>query len=288
MKEMNNKIPTLYFGYGSNLDNEDWTKWCESRGKDSSGLKELGPAWLDEYQLIFDYYSSSRECGAANLVRVASGMAATPGALFEIDEYTLKLLDRKEGVKIPGCYQRETVTVYTADGESHEAVTYIHISEDSDYHEPSKHYESLIRNGLLRLNLPTKWLDFAIRKEIQPRFDLVFVYGTLMRGKSRYKEMEDGCEFVCNGTTQGSLYHVSDYPGLVNGEGVVSGELFKAVDMFEVIQRLDWVEGANGNNPLFNRVIRKITTEQGEFWAYSYNYNREVEESRMIASGKWN
>ena len=186
-------------------------------------MKELGPAWLDEYQLVFDYYSSSRECGAANLVRVASGMAATPGALFEIDEYTLKLLDRKEGVKVPGCYQRETVTVYTADGESHEAVTYIHLSEDSDYYEPSKNYESLIRNGLERLKLPTAWLDFAIKKEIQPRFDLVFVYGTLMRGKSRHSEMEDGCEFVCDGTTQGSLYHVSDYPGLVIGESIVQG-----------------------------------------------------------------
>lgn len=288
MKGMTDNIPTLYFGYGSNLDKNDWTKWCKERGKDPSGLKELGPAWLDEYQLVFDYYSSSRECGAANIVRVASGMAATPGALFEIDEYTLKLLDRKEGVKIPGCYQRETVTVYSADGESHEAVTYIHISEKSSYFEPSKHYESLIRNGLLRLNLPTTWLDFAIKKDIQPRFDLVFVYGTLMRGKSRHKEMEDGCEFVCEGTAHGTLYRVSDYPGLVNGEGFVGGELFRAVDMFEVIQRLDWIEGACGENPLFNRVIRKIETLQGDCWAYSYNYNRGVEESQLIASGKWN
>lgn len=288
MKGMTDNIPTLYFGYGSNLDKNDWTKWCKERGKDPSGLKELGPAWLDEYQLVFDYYSSSRECGAANLVRVASGMAATPGALFEIDEYTLKLLDRKEGVKIPGCYQRETVTVYTADGGSHEAVTYIHFSEDSGYHEPSKHYESLIRNGLERLKLPTAWLDFAIKKEIQTRFDLVFVYGTLMRGKSRHQEMEDGCEFVCGGTTQGLLYHVSDYPGLVTGEGTVGGELFRAVDMFEVIQRLDWIEGASGENPLFKRVIRKISTAQGEHWAYSYNYNRGVEEAQLIDSGKWN
>ena len=288
MKEMDDKVPTLYFGYGSNLDKDDWTAWCKERGKDPSGLKELGPAWLDEYQLVFDYYSSSRKCGAANLVRVASGMAATPGALFEIDEYTLELLDRKEGVKIPGCYQRKTVTVFTADGESHEAVTYIHISEDSIHYGPSIHYESLIRNGLLRLNLSTTRLDFALKKEIQPRFDLVFVYGTLMRGKSRHKEMEDGCEFVCEGTTHGTLYCVSDYPGLVNGEGFVAGELFRAVDMFEVIQRLDWIEGACGENPLFNRVIRKIETSQGDCWAYSYNYNRGVEESQLIASGKWN
>ena len=288
MEETTDNAPMLYFGYGSNLDKEDWTKWCEDRGKDPSGLKELGPAWLDEYKLVFDYYSKSRKCGAANLVRVASGMAATPGALFEIDEYTLKLLDRKEGVKIPGCYQREHITVFTADGRSHDAVTYIHINDDSTHYEPSKHYESLIRNGLVRLNLTTVWLDFAIRKEIQPRFDLVFVYGSLMSGKSRQSVMEDGCEFVCNGTTQGNLYDVSDYPGLVHGEGVVHGELYRAVDMFEVIQRLDWIEGAHGENPLFNRIIRKINTAQGEFWAYSYNYNLDVEESKLIPSGKWN
>ena len=31
MKEMDEKVPTLYFGYGSNLDNDDWTKWCKER-----------------------------------------------------------------------------------------------------------------------------------------------------------------------------------------------------------------------------------------------------------------
>ena len=60
-----------------------------------------------------------QENGAANLEGCFRD-GCYPRALFEIDEYTLKLLDRKEGVKIAGCYQRETVTVYTADGESHE------------------------------------------------------------------------------------------------------------------------------------------------------------------------
>ena len=287
MEKITDMTPRLYFGYGSNLDKDDWTKWCEARGKDPSGLEEIGPAWLDEYQLVFDYYSKSRECGAANLVRVASGMAATPGALFKIDEYTLALLDRKEGVKIPGCYQRETVTVYTADGQSHEAVTYIHIAEEPTFFEPSKHYESLIRNGLLRLNMPTTWLDYALRKEIRPQFDLVFVYGTLMRGNSLHYHMEDGCNFVTNGTTKGNLYHVSDYPGLVCGDNTVHGELYKSSDMFEIIQKLDWVEGASGKQSLFNRVIRKIETDDGEFWAYAYNYNRPLGSARLISSGKW-
>ena len=288
MEETATNTPTLYFGYGSNLDKEDWTKWCRERGKDPSGLKEIGPAWLDEYMLCFDYFSNTRGSGAANLKRVASGMAATPGALFEVDDYTLKLLDIKEGVNVEGCYEQVSVTVYTAEGEACEAITYIHFAEDSNFFEPSKHYESLIRNGLLRLNLTTKWLDFALKKDSQPSFDLVFVYGTLMRGQSRHHEMEDGCHFVCNGNTQGDLYRVSDYPGIVNGKGTVKGELYRTSDAFEVMQRLDWVEGVCGDRPLFNRVIRKIETAQGELWAYSYNYNRVADEAQLISSGEWN
>ena len=87
-----------------------------------------------------------------------------------------------------------------------------------------------------------------------------------MRGNSLHHHMEDGCNFVTNGTTKGNLYHVSDYPGLVCGDNTVHGELYKSSDMFEIIQKLDWVEGASGKQSLFNRVIRKIETDDGEFW----------------------
>jgi len=287
MEENVDNTRILYFGYGSNLDNEDWTKWCLDRGKNPNGLKEVGPAWLDEYQLCFDYYSSTRECGAANLQRIASGMAATPGALFEIDEYTLDLLDRKEGVNIPDCYQRISVTVYTSNGQAHEAITYIHYPSEDNFYNPSEEYEALIRNGLERLNLSTEWLDFAINREYFPRFDHVFVYGTLMKGMSRHYELEDGCEFVSEGTVNGELYQISDYPGIIVGNETVYGELYKASDMFQVIQRLDWVENAGGNNQLFTRVIQKVETNEGSFWAYTYHYARELDSTKKIQSGRW-
>ena len=113
--------PMLYFGYGSNLDHADWTKWCHRKGRNPDGLKEIGPAWIDEYYLTFDYYSSTREAGAANLKLLASGRAATPGALFEIDADTLASLDRKEGHPNPKYYQRIIVTAYTPDGKAHQA-----------------------------------------------------------------------------------------------------------------------------------------------------------------------
>ena len=70
---------------------------------------------------------------------------------------------------------------------------------------------------------------------------------------------------MCEETVQGELYHISDYPGLVVGSGTVQGELYRASDMFQIIQRLDWIEGAGGTNPLFNRVIQEVTTKKERF-----------------------
>ena len=83
----------LYFGYGSNLDEEDWIRWCRQRGFKHDGLKEIGPAWIDGFVLDFNYFSMTRGAGAANLRFLGSGRAAAPGALFEIDEYTRDILD---------------------------------------------------------------------------------------------------------------------------------------------------------------------------------------------------
>ena len=286
---MNDKIgsePMLYFGYGSNLDHEDWTRWCTKKQLDPTGLKEIGPAWIDGFVLDFNYYSSSREAGAANLTWVASGMAATPGALFEIDEYTRDALDRKEGH--PTHYRRVEKIVHTADGQSHRAYTYIRESEESQFHAPSDEYVELIRNGLLRLNLPTTWLDSSLGLIEQPRFDYVFAYGTLMKGMVRANEMQDGSTFYCKGSTKGLLYDIGDYPGMALGDGIVHGEVYKASDMFQFIQRLDWIEGCGGSDPLFDRTIQEINTENGKLWAYIYHYARDFDSFTRIESGTWN
>ena len=276
----------FYFGYGSNLDNEDWTKWCANKGLDPTGLKEIGPAWIDGFFLDFNYFSNSRGAGAANLTWFGPGMAATPGALFEIDEYTRDALDRKEGH--PNYYRRVEKTVHTSDGQSHLAYTYIHESEESEFYAPSDEYVELIRNGLLRLNLPTTWLDSSLGLTLPPRFNYVFVYGTLMKGMIRGKEMDDGSEFYCQGSAKGYLYDLGDYPGMVPGKGIVNGEVYKGNDMFEFIQRLDWIEGCVKNNRLFDRTIQEIDTENGTLWAYVYHYARSLDSFNKIESGNWN
>ena len=36
----------LYFGYGSNLDWDDWVQYCDKKGENPNGLNEREPAWL--------------------------------------------------------------------------------------------------------------------------------------------------------------------------------------------------------------------------------------------------
>ena len=287
MQKRNNSRPMLYFGYGSNLDEEDWIRWCRQRGFKHNGLKEIGPACIDGFVLDFNYFSMTRGAGAANLRFLGSGRAATPGALFEIDEYTRGVLDKKEGHPNPKYYRRERVTVFTPDGQSHEAYTYIHHTREKSFHPPNEEYENLIRNGLNRLELPTNWLDGAIREIPKPKFDLVFVYGTLMKGMLRHSVLEQDCEFICKGSVQGELYDLGNYPGLVAGEKTVYGEVYQAEDMLDVIQKLDLIEGSGGSDPLFSRTIQKVNTEQGEKWAYVYHYAQSLDSCIEIESGNW-
>ena len=90
----------LYFGYGSNLDEENWAAWCEARGFVASSIEALGPAWLPDYEPVFHYQSRLRRGGALD-VRPQPG-TLTPGALFRVHDW--EGLDAKEGVS--GAYYR--------------------------------------------------------------------------------------------------------------------------------------------------------------------------------------
>ena len=72
----------LYFGYGSNLDEQNWAAWCEDRGFLASSLEPHGPAWLPDFEPDFHYQSRLRRGGALDL-RARPG-TLTPGALFRV------------------------------------------------------------------------------------------------------------------------------------------------------------------------------------------------------------
>ena len=288
MNEKSSEERILYFGYGSNLDKDDWKRWCERNGHDPNGLKEIGPAWIDGYQLIFDYYSNGRKGGAANIKETSIPGRATAGALFEVDNLTLLALDQKEGHPHSKYYQRSKVKVSMKDGIKLDAVTYIHHAVEDNFYPPTREYENLIRKNLLRLGLSTKSLDNALENKFRPNIDHIFVYGTLLSNNSRNDILSDDCEFIANGTVSGDLYRIHDYPGLIAGDGNVSGEIYRIQNPEKLIDYLDMIEGVNRDPPLFNRVILQVETDKGKIWSYSYQYADTVKGLEKINSGKWN
>ena len=149
-----------YFGYGSNLDAEDWANWCKKKGLSPAGMDEIGVAYLQGYEMKFHYYSSNREGGAADVVK-GTVNSKVPGALFTLSENAWKVMDRKEGH--PKYYERRDVIVQTADGGV-EAITYTVVEERKQlqYVAPTPEYVALIRSGLERRNLSTTALDDAL------------------------------------------------------------------------------------------------------------------------------
>ena len=49
-----------YFAYGSNMDKNDFKKWCNNNNKPLPKWECIGVASLENYEINFNYYSYSR------------------------------------------------------------------------------------------------------------------------------------------------------------------------------------------------------------------------------------
>ncbi len=104
----------------------------------------------------------------------------------------------------------------------------------------------------------------------------IFVYGTLKRGKRANSLLSDA-KFIGSGTVSGyEMYMVSDYPGVVRGEGRVKGEVYE-VDG-ETLKRLDEYEGVP---ILYERIEEAVELEDGrKVRAYLYLYKGRIDDLR--------
>ena len=285
---------TLYFGYGSNLDWDDWQAWCEDKKLRSDGLVEISPCWLPNYSMKFHYFSNSREGGAADVIETGRGHAV-PGVLFTMNADALRAMDQKEGVKA-GAYARRKVEVILPNGTFVQALTYC-VTEnrrEERFIQPTSKYCNLIENGLKKRKLPIGELKNAI-ENFAPSYPIenIFVYGTLMKGESRNPTLSEYS--IGEGrlaSTDGMLIDLDDYPGMLTGkEGTVYGEVYQIDQMFPTLKTLDTIEGFYGyesTDSLFIRTIVQIKTERGQEWAWTYAYNNHDEENvHVIESGNW-
>ena len=126
--------------------------------------------------------------------------------------------------------------------------------------------------------------------------DRVFVYGTLMSGFDHpmSRLLAAGADLLGPATVRGKLYLITHYPGLLhsdNAEDVVHGELYRLRNVAELMAALDDYEsiGPDYEVPtLYLRETIPVTLADGRVHeAWTYIYNRPVDESKRIASGRF-
>ncbi len=153
-----------YFAYGSNMDTKDLNAWCEKKNYPKITQKSIIPAKLVGYRLAFNYYSSLRKCGVANIMEVENGEVY--GLLIEIDNDELQIIREKEGC--PKYYQEIRIFVDSLEGQRMvEAITYkVAKNKESNCHEPpSKYYLRLIISNAIKHRFPSFYIEALERVE---------------------------------------------------------------------------------------------------------------------------
>ena len=124
-----------YFAYGSNVNKKQMLERCPDS-------RPMFIATLPNYQLVFVGWSRQWRGGVAT-IKPFNGEKVL-GAIYEVSDKDFKRLDSYEGY--PGNYNKLKVTVFDADGNPLEAVTYIKAGRLEET-KPSKEYLSVIQQG---------------------------------------------------------------------------------------------------------------------------------------------
>lgn len=123
---------------------------------------------------------------------------------------------------------------------------------------------------------------------------MLFVYGTLRRhtGSEMYRLLARYADFVAEGTYQGRLYRIGDYPGAVPSEDPserVKGEVWFLRESDSVLRELDQYEGCGPGFPEPTEYARRrqeiLLADGTARIACVYIYNRPTDDLVRISSG---
>jgi gamma-glutamylcyclotransferase (GGCT)/AIG2-like uncharacterized protein YtfP len=96
---------------------------------------------------------------------------------------------------------------------------------------------------------------------------LLFAYGTLMRGYALHPLLARDARYLGKGRVRGRLLDLRRYPGLVDGDGWVRGELYRLRDR-ELLRALDRAEGYNFERRRAG--VRLAGGRRSRAWVYRY------------------
>jgi gamma-glutamylcyclotransferase (GGCT)/AIG2-like uncharacterized protein YtfP len=129
--------------------------------------------------------------------------------------------------------------------------------------------------------------------------DLLFVYGTLMRGYAHpmARLLSANADFIGEASCRGRLYKVKHYPGLVLSDDAVDtvfGELYRLRAVDDMLREFDMYEACGEGFPEPTQYVRhmlSVTLADGgvrEAWTYVYNWPVArlawIESGRFLAS----
>ena len=125
--------------------------------------------------------------------------------------------------------------------------------------------------------------------------DLLFVYGTLMRGFDHpmAQLLSRSADFLGEASCRGRLYLIKHYPGLVLSDDptdVVFGELYRLRQPEALLREFDMYEACGEGFAAPTEYIRQmlpVTSEAltAEVWTYIYNW--PVSDLTRIVSGRF-
>lgn len=166
-----------YFAYGSNLNTAAIAEWCKHHGHRPPTFKSPRPAILDNYRLCFPVFSEYWGGGTADIVYDPGKYVA--GALFELGDHEMKILDQKvarrvENDRETGTYKRINITVsLLGRSDPIPAVTYQGVSIEKYHIPPTKPYMDSLLQGAYNVGLSMMWVaylqSFSIQEGRAPR-----------------------------------------------------------------------------------------------------------------------
>jgi gamma-glutamylcyclotransferase (GGCT)/AIG2-like uncharacterized protein YtfP len=126
--------------------------------------------------------------------------------------------------------------------------------------------------------------------------DLLFVYGTLMRGFDHpmAQLLSRSAEFLGEARCRGRLYLVKHYPGMVLSDDpadTVSGELYRLRRPDELLREFDLYEACGEGFAAPTEYVRRMLPVsrdgRGAELAWTYLYNWPLAHLPRIASGRF-
>lgn len=141
------------FGYGSNMN------WTQMKARCPSATF-IGIAQIPDHRLAFSRRSIGRGCGVADAVREAGRNIW--GAVFELSELDLGMLDKSEGYR-PGrernSYLRRECMVFLDGDEGRPVTAETYFAKwETNPPPPNQTYKNLILSGARQWHLPDDYL----------------------------------------------------------------------------------------------------------------------------------